>query len=143
MARIFGFNYRDIPFWWQFDAVLIGEERSLGRVMLNAMIDFSQCNRYICDVGGSEGTIPWKLYSSHENGTRTRLVAPINQISSEIDSEFDKRCAFFDQVIKSKNVSELVILKEPTSFVGGFQPAYASMMDNFLGGYNMLDEKLD
>jgi hypothetical protein len=85
--------------------------------MLNAMIDFSQCNKFKCEIGGSEGTVPWKLYSSNPNGARTLLVAPINQISEESDTKLlIKRCSFFDRIIASKNDSQLVSIPFPDSF---------------------------
>jgi hypothetical protein len=94
--------FRDIPFWWQFDFLLLGGERSLGKVMLDAMMDFSECNRYRCNVGGSQGSAPWNLFSSDSIGARTHLEAPIELIRTEIDSDFDARCLFFDTVIASK-----------------------------------------
>jgi hypothetical protein len=84
--------------------------------MLNALIDFAYCNRHQCEVGGSEGTIPWKLYSYNPNGTRTLLIAPINKISEETDTEeLKKRCDFFDRIIASKNQTQLVSIPFPTS----------------------------
>lgn len=95
----------DIPFWWKFDVVLGSlNQRALGRVMLKAMLDFSNCSSSNCKVGGLDGTIEWPVYSSAKGnrGVRTRLDIPISSIHAEPDDEFDKRCQYIDKIIESQ-----------------------------------------
>lgn len=101
MGRKFNVISSDIPFWWQFDVILGPQERKLSRTMLKGMLDFASCwSVSNCSISQSP---KWELYSNHYLGTRTRLHAPVSEIHSEVDVEFDDKCAFFERIIAGKS----------------------------------------
>ena len=79
-----------------------GAERQLSRLMSLTMIKFASCNSaWNCKLGGQFGTPIWPKYNESEYGMRINLQLPMKSIEQVYDTELDRRCDFFEQVLKS------------------------------------------
>jgi hypothetical protein len=70
--------------------------------MLGALLDFISCKTNNCTIGGAEDSPRWPSLSNSYGGTRTKLKIPVTEISTESDTSFDARCAYYDKVLASK-----------------------------------------
>lgn len=107
----------DLAFWWNLEFLMgvFGAEKQLSRVMVNALITFGSCHHRSnpgvkCTVGGLGGT---KIWPEYVNDTRINLRMPVNELAIVSDTEWDSKCRFLDEVVRSVANGKTLGLIEP------------------------------